>query len=87
MYCYIDHCQCVNKAVKPPFEPPIFGLLNVVGLILTYAEHPTNSGPFSGKSNAGSLSPMCLTEEVILSMGEEGTGGFTKFIHNANATI
>lgn len=30
---------------------------------------------------------MCLTEEVILSMGEEGTGGFTKFIHNANATI
>ncbi|KAG6372778.1 hypothetical protein JVT61DRAFT_7177 [Boletus reticuloceps] len=83
MYDYIDHC--VNTAAKPPpFELPRLRFVDA-GLVLAYAERPTSSGPFSGRSNAGTLSSVYLAEEVIPSIGEEGTDGFIKFIHNANA--
>jgi len=82
-YDFID--RCVDKATKPPpFEIPRLRFVDP-GLVLAYAERPTNSGPFSGKSNAGSLSSVYLAEEVIPSAGEEGTDSFIKFIHNADA--
>ncbi|KAN0078278.1 hypothetical protein V8E55_010335, partial [Tylopilus felleus] len=66
----------------PPFEPPPHLRFVECSRADTRIYKVSNK---YGKSNTGSLSPVCLAEEVIPRVDKEGTHSFTKFIHNADA--